>query len=168
MSDSEPENIFQTPGAELEGGNEPPRPGSLWKGILLGGVADLGGTMAVSTIVFFIYIWGAFQPGMSPEEVQKLGEQFSQDLTSFDNVWSIVMTLFGSSFSVLGGYVCAFFAREKWKKAVLILAAIMAGYGLLAGGDSSYQFGELLALTLLSVALMYFGGWLRGRRHSSN
>lgn len=160
------ENPFKTPSAELEGVNEPPRPGSLWKGILLGGVADLGSTMAMSTIIFFVYIWSAYHPGMSPEDIQNLGDQFSQDLTSFDNPWSLVTTFFGSSFSVLGGYVCAIFAREKWKKAVLILVTIMTAYGFLAGGGE-YEIGIFLALTFLSIVLMYFGAWLRGRRHTS-
>ena len=156
---------YSSPSSEIERDSESQRSGSLWKGILFGGLADVGGTMVMSTIMAIIYIARIWSPDMTPEYIEEVIKQYAQDLTSFSNIWSIISLVLGLGFSVLGGYVCAIFAREKWKKAVLILAAILSGYGLLAGSEY-YQLGVNLALTLLSVIAVFFGGWLRaGKRY---
>ncbi len=159
------ENPYSSPGSEVESDSESQRSGSLWKGILFGGLADFGGTMVMSTIMLFIYIARIWSPDMTPEYMEDVIKRYTQDMTSFSNIWSYISLFFGLGFSVLGGYVCAIFARERWKKAVLILVAIMSGYGLLAGSEH-YQLGVLLVLILLSVIAILFGGWLRaGKRY---
>jgi len=159
------ENPYNSPGSEVESDSESQRPGSLWKGILFGGLLDLGGSIAAGTIMLIIYMLQVWSPEMTPEYLEQVANQYTKEITSFSNIWSFISLFFGLGFSVLGGYVCAFFAREKWQKAVLILAAILSGYALLVGGEH-YQLGVLLVLTLLSVISIYIGGWLRaGRRY---
>jgi len=156
---------YSSPNSEVESESESQRSGSLWKGIVIGGVADLGGTIAMSIILVIIYMVQVWSPEMTPESLEQVIEQFTLDIASFDNAWSIISHAIGLGFSMLGGYVCAIFAREKWKKAILILAAILGGFGLLMGIDV-YQFGVNLALLLLSVMAIYIGGWLRaGKRY---
>ena len=156
---------YHSPNSEVESDSESQRSGSLWKGILIGGVADIGGTIAMSTILIIIYMVQVWSPEMTPESIEQVIEQFTIDMASFNNAWSIISHAIGLGFSMLGGYVCAVFAKEKWKKAVLILAAILGGFGLLMGIDV-YQFGANLALLLLSVIAIYTGAWLRaGKRY---
>lgn len=159
------DNPYSSPGSDVESNSESQSSGSLWKGILIGGVVDIGGSMAMSTIMLIIYMVRIWSPDMAPENIEEISKQYTQDLTSFNSSWSYISLFFGLGFSVLGGYICAIFAREKWKKAILILAAILSGYGLLAGSEY-YQLGVLLVLILLSIMAIFFGGWLRaGKRY---
>jgi len=69
----------------------------------------------------------------------------------------------GSGSSCLGGYVCAIFAKERWKTAALILAIAIAVFGFIFGSNS-HALGVNLSLILLTVVLIYLGGWLREGR----
>ena len=153
------DNPYNSPNSQVE--SESHRTGSLWKGILFGGLADLGGTIVMSIIMISIYMALNWSADMTPEKIEEVTNMFVEDSSSFNNIWGIIGLVFGLGFSVLGGYICALFAREKWKKAILILAAILTIYGLVMGSDI-YQIGVLLVLTLLSIFAMLLGGWLRG------
>ncbi len=159
------ENPYNSPNSDVESDNKSHRPGSIWKGVLFGGLADIGGTMVISTIIAIIYLMQIWSPDMTPEKIEEVMNLYGEDSSNFNNIWSFIGLGFGLGFSVLGGYVCAIFARERWKKAALILAAILSGYGLYIGIEI-YQLGVILALTLLSVMATYFGSWLRaGKRY---
>jgi len=103
-------NPYNSPGSEVESDSESQRSGSLWKGILIGGLVDFGGTMVMSTVMAIIYIVMIWSPDMTPENIEEVINQYTLDLTSFSNIWSIISHVLGLSFSVLGGYVCAIFA----------------------------------------------------------
>ena len=156
------ENPFRPPTAEVETAEESKQRGSLWKGVLLGGVADFGGTLAMGTIMFIIFLVQIWSPEMTPEQMERVAEEYTQLLSDFDNIWSLLGLVFGLGFSVLGGFVCAIFAKERWKNAVLILASILSVYGLLAGSEY-YQLGVNIVLVILSFMSIYLGGWLRAR-----
>jgi len=157
------DNPYNSPNSELENDSESQRSGSLWKGIVFGGLSDLGGTIIMSLLMGIIYMALNGSPDMTPDNMEKVINQYVEDMASFSNSWGYISLALGLSFSVLGGYVCVIFAREKWKKALLILAAILTGYSFLVGSEH-YQFGVYLALILLSILAVFFGGWLRARK----
>jgi len=156
---------YNSPESEVESESNSKRPGSIWKGVVIGGVADIGSTMIMSTIMAIIYLAMLWTPDMTPENIEEVMNLYVEDTSNFNNIWSFTGLFFGLGFSVLGGYVCAIFAREKWKTAALILAAILSGYSLVMGIEY-YQLGVILSLTLLSVAAIFIGSWLRvGKRY---
>lgn len=158
------ENPFAPPRSHVADTDEPSKPGSVWKGMLIGGALDIIGTTVLIIVVFILFTAFNVSPDMSPEDIEGLGEQFAQELTSIDSVWGLVSFSLGSGLSLLGGYVCAIFARERWKMAALMLGIAVAVFGLISGADS-YSLGENLSLSLLTFVLIYAGGWLReGRR----
>jgi len=153
---------YNSPESEVESESNSKRPGSLWKGVVIGGVADIGGTIIMSTIMAIVYLAMLWSPEMTPENIEEAMQLYVEDTSSFNNIWSFIGIALGLGFSVFGGYICAIFAREKWKKAALILAAILSGYSLIMGSEV-YQLGVILSLTLLSVAAIFIGSWLRAR-----
>ena len=162
MSDSP----FTPPTADVESEHEPKDRGSVWKGVITGGAVDLGGTLILVLLAMILYIFSNSSPDMSPEDLEKLIETSSKETAALDNIWGITVTGIGLGISVLGGYICAMFAKEQWKKAVLILISGMIILSLWSNSDS-YSTGVYIALCILSFASMYFGGWLRGRNIKS-
>ena len=155
---------FAPPKTSVADSDGPPQPGSLWKGVLIGGVVDLGGTTILGIVIFFTYAVLHVTPEMSQGDLEVLSEQFTRDAARLDSVWGLAGIGLGSGLSLLGGYVCARFAKESWKLATLILGVAVAAIGV-ASAAEYYLLGENLSLGLLTVAIVYFGGWLReGRR----
>ena len=135
------------------------QPGSVWKGVLIGGTVDVVGTTVLGIIIFFAYMALNVSPEMSPADIDLLGERFSQEAVRLDSVWGFSGFIIGGGLSLLGGYICAGFARERWKLAALTLGVAMAAFGLVSVAEY-YSLGENLSLALLTLAAVYLGGWL--------
>ena len=117
--------------------------------------------------MFVIYILTNIPPTIGPEEITRLTEGFTRDATNFNSIYGIVGYTMGFVFSLLGGYVCAHFAREHWKKAVLILGASVSVLGFLMA-TGSYSFANNLFLGLLTFVVILLGGWLNNARREKH
>ena len=160
------ENPFQTPQSDVDRPEETAGKGSLWLAVLIGGVVDIGGTMVYGMVVGIIYVVQNATPTMTAQDVERMMEMLSQDISNLESTLGIVSLIMGMAFSVLGGFICALLAKLRWQKAVLILAGVMTLYGLVVGSQS-IPLVKLIILTSLTFVSVYLGGWLRGRRLSS-
>ena len=152
------ENPYQPPGS---GFKQPPRdrePGSTVKAVLLGAATDIGGTMAAGLVLGIVYALVLAAQGYSNDQIT----------ASFENIdplsgFGLISSIAGLSMSVLGGYVCARVANVTSFLAIGILSAVSVTFGALMGGGE-YEWPMLLALNLLSLAGIFFGGWLYIRK----
>ena len=153
-------NPFEPPKSNVVDPNQALRPGSIWKGVVIGAVVDFGGTFIFSLVLFFVYALLHGSANMSSEDVQTIGQQYAKDLVQGTTLWGIISFAVGSILSLLGGYLCARYARERWKVANSILGIGMGVLGLFSGGNY-YSLGAKLSLGILTFAIVYLGGWLR-------
>lgn len=116
--------------------------------------------------MFSVYLAVNVSPDISPEDFEYLAEQYTQEAMRFDSVWGFTSIAIGSGISLLGGYVCACFARERWKKAALILGTIVAAFSFYSSVEY-YSLGASLSLGLLTLVIVYLGAWLREGRQSN-
>lgn len=152
------ENPYQPPGS---GFKQPPRdrePGSTVKAVLLGAATDIGGSMVAWLVLGIVYALVLAAQGYSNDQIT----------ASFENIdplsgFGLISSIAGLSMSVLGGYVCARVANVTSFLAVGILSAVSVTFGALMGGGE-YEWPMLLALNLLSLAGIFFGGWLYIRK----
>lgn len=152
-------NPYSAPGARLA--DPAPRPGSPYKAVGLGLLTDFGGTLALSTILAFIYAATLAGAGTSPEEIQEAIQNVSTDSWYF---W--VGAIGGGALSVLGGYVCARIARQSEYTLGAILAAINVVLGLVLGGGG-IDVGMRVVLNAATIACVMLGarlGKTRNRR----
>jgi len=156
-------NPFAPPTSNVDSGKSL-KPGSIWKGIVIGGLIDFVGTTVFSIILFIVYMALHNTSNLSPDDIQALSQQYTKDLLQLGSIWGLLSFGVGSGLSLLGGYVCARFAKERWKTANTILGIAMAGLGLFSGGKY-YSLGANLSLGILTFAIVYAGGWLREGRH---
>lgn len=158
------DNPFAPPTSNVADSGKPVKPGSIWKGVVFGGLIDFVGTTVFSIILFIAYTVQNSSPNLSPADLQDLSQQYAKELLQLASIWGLLSFVVGSGLSLLGGYVCARFARERWKTANSILGAGMAALGLFSG-EGFYSLGANLSLGILTFAIVYLGGWLReGRR----
>ena len=160
------ENLFAPPKAHVEDTDISRKPGSIWKGVLFGGLGDIVATTVFISIVSVVYVVLNIAPDITPEQLEDLNEQLQQDLVSINSIWGFSGMVLGSGSSCLGGYVCAIFAKERWKTAALILAIAISIFGFIFGSNT-HALGVNLSLILLTVVLIYLGGWLREGRQKN-
>jgi len=157
------ENPFAPPKAHVEDSDVSRKPGSILKGVLFGGLLDIVLTTVLITIVSVVYVVLNITPDITPEQLEGLNEQLQQELANIGSIWGFSGIVVGSGSSFLGGYVCAIFARERWKTAAIILGIAISVFGLIFGSET-YTLGVNLSLSLLTIVLIYLGGWLREGR----
>lgn len=153
-----PENPFAPPNATVRDANDR-RPGSIIRGVLIGGAVDIGGTVLLTIVLYIVYV----NVNPSPPDINADGEDFVRAATSFSTIWGLLSLVGGLSLSLLGGYVCAGISRERWRVAGIILAAAIAVFGAMSSGDY-FSIGENLALAFLSAVVVFTGSWLRAAR----
>ena len=159
-------NPFEPPKSNIADPSQPTKPGSIWKGVVIGAVVDFGGTFIFSLLLFFVYALLHGSANMSAEDVQTIGQQYTKELVQATTLWGILSFAIGSMLSLLGGYLCARYAKERWKLANSILGVGMGALGLFSGGKY-YSLGANLSLGILTFAIVYLGGWLREGLRSS-
>jgi hypothetical protein len=144
-------NPYAAPGAKVT--DPAPRPGSPYKAVGLGLLADLGGTTLYSIALVFLYSIALASQGLSQEEI----EQALRDVPP-DSLFFWIGALGGMGFSVLGGYVCARVAlqSEYTLGAILAVASVVLGT-LLLGGTGSLDLGLAIVLHAGSVAAVIAG-----------
>ena len=134
-----------------------------WWSVLLGGIIDVGGTgLAGIPVVFYVM-------ATRPDIVALPQTEQTAAITAFIKghvILYVVLAAIGTAFSVLGGYLAAYFAKRSE-----VLNAALSSYFCLALGVSSlisrteqmptWLFVLLLPLSPLVAAL---GGYLRLRQ----
>jgi len=135
------------------------RAGKPWVGIVLGALVDIGGSIAASAVLMFVYVFLLAKQGVPRDEIVQL----VQNPESSPVVYWLGYAI-GSLFSLLGGYVCARIVRRKelqWG-AVLSVVTVLVGIMFL---NSASGVLKLLFEVALEVALVMGGTWLGMRKN---
>lgn len=146
-----PHNPYRPPASDPAPRTEPR--GSAVKAVLLGALADVGGSVAAGIVLTFTYAFLLGLAGADPEQIA-----FALANVPVDSWFSILGMVVGSGFSVLGGYLCARIARHSEYQLGAIVAAISALSGLVLGGR--VPAGIDLAFSLVTVASVMLGSWI--------
>ena len=160
------DNPFAPPKSHVEDSDKARKPGSIWKGALIGIVVDIVGTTIGVTVISIMYMTLNITQDMSPTDIEDLSKRFVEELSDYSSIWGLAGVVLGFGLSLIGGYVCAIFAKERWKKAALIFGSALVIYGLYLGKDN-YSIGENISISLLTFIMIYLGGWLREGRHEN-
>lgn len=134
------------------------RRGAPVKGMILGLVVDIGGSLLASFVLFFVWaIWLGMQ-GVEPEAIaETLAEP--DPLSGF----SFFAYIVGGVFSWLGGYVCARVAQETELRCAAVVGVISTLLALAMGWG--LPFGLHLFLTALTFGAVMLGGWMGQQRN---
>ena len=135
-----------------------PRP---WLGLVLGALADIGGTLVAGVMVSMWYSAQLISEGKTPDQVVE-----SLANMPVDSGIGIAAMGAGLLCSLWGGYVCASFASAAPYKWGGILAAIVCLIGLAMGGGQ-YAPGLELALLAATFVVVLAGVWLRERKRQT-
>jgi hypothetical protein len=143
------EERYKPPATRVQ--DPPPSKGSAIKGVVLGFLVDMGGTLLFGVVTSIAYGMALAAAGRSPDEISA-----SLSHPEADPLVSAISLLGGVAFSVLGGFVCERIARQGTYKlgVILSLVLVIVGFGL--GGESAYSWamnGLLIFLTVGSVLL---------------
>lgn len=133
------------------------RKGAAWLAVLLGLA-----TAYIGALVFGV-IFGAVAATMMVGDDGDM-EQFTQMLEDPLSPVMMASYLIGALFSILGGYICARFAKHK----EMMLGGVMAVFSILVGiflDDESTGPATNLLLNLVSVATLLLGAWLGMKRN---
>ena len=144
------ENPYETPDSNLNGPElREPRP---IRGIVLGLVADLGGTTVCSVVLTLIYAVVLAVQGMNAEDVQ-------ETLSSIElvSVYGAISTLLGLAMSCLGGYVCIRVSNGTNLTNPIALGAITFLIAVWLAWDA-YDLIEFMALSVVSFLATLWGG----------
>ena len=152
-------NPYGAPEAKLA--DPAPRPGSPYKAVGLGLLTDFGGTIALSTLLTFLYGVTLAGSGVSPEDM----EAAIRNASTVDSWYFWAGAIGGCGFSVLGGYVCARVAGQSEYTLGAILAAITVVLGLILFGDGGLDLGLSIVLNMATVAAVVLGAWLGKQRN---
>ena len=143
------EDRFRPPSSHVE---DPRRgKGSAVKGVVLGLLADLGGTMLFGIVVSIAYGIALTAAGRSAEEV---GSFLAQP--EGDPLLSAILIGGGVLSSVLGGFVCERIARQGTYKLAVVLSALSLAAGF-AMGMPAYSWAMQALLIFLTVGSIFLG-----------
>lgn len=138
----------------------PQQRGSAVKAVVLGLVADFGGTFVGVLIFWMLFMIAAAASGAaSGGDVEALIQGAAAKLTAGDSWPFYVNLLIGTSCSVFGGYVCARVARHRELRLGALMGAIVSGSGLFSGPGSA-SIGLWLMLLLAGMGAVMAGAWL--------
>jgi hypothetical protein len=151
-------NPFTPPEAELA---DPPdhTPGSPVKAVLLGFLADFGGTMLASIPLGFLYGVFLAMSGVGADEIAN-----AMTDVPVDSGYSLLSFAVGLGFSALGGYVCARIAKRSEHVLAAVMATLSALCGLFIIPDNYSN--ELIALLTIASYAAAIGGGELGRRRN--
>ena len=127
------------------------------KGVFLGVLADIGGSVLASALLLSLFVGDAIAPDMPPEDVEQVMRRLSQD-----GAFLTISLLLGLAFTGLGGYVAARVARRELYLNAGLVGVISLLLGLLFGGQAPFWFEAAGVLLIVPVAL--YGGYLADRQ----
>ena len=124
-----------------------------FKAVALGILADLGGTIVASAVLFAFFAGDQVSDQMSPEEMEE-----AVKLATQGGAFLITSLVVGLGFSVFGGYVAARVAKKEiYLNAGLVGVASLL-IGLFFGGGGPIWFNVAGFLLVIPAAL--YGGYL--------
>lgn len=134
------------------------RRGAPVKGMVLGVVVDIGGSLLASFALFFIWAIWLGASGVDPEGI-------AQTMADPDplSTLSLVSYVLGGGFSWFGGYVCARVARETELQCAAVVATVSTLVALALG--AGLPWGLYVFLTLLTFGTVMLGGWMGRQRN---
>ena len=142
------EDRFRPPSARVE--DRPRGPGSAVKGLLLGLLADVGGTTLFGVVLSVAWALALAAAGHGSQEIEAAFANVDDD-----PLLSAVFLGGGLLCSVLGGYVCERIARRGDYRlgAVLAVLSVLVGFVFGAPARSAAMTVLLVVLTVGSVLL---------------
>jgi MFS family permease len=154
---------YAPPSSNIEVSNT--KRGSAIKAVVLGLLADLGGSTVIGAAIMFGYGVYLAATGSSPDQAAATIDGFG-----YDSPLVIVLTIIGCVFSVLGGYICARIARHSEYRLGLIMCAISIALAALLGNerDSANMNVVLTLTTLVSIMVGIHLGVRKNRRGTAD
>ena len=144
------ENPYAPPTAELK--QAAPARGSPVKAVLFGFLADNIGTYIASNAIAMVWVLWSVRSGAYPIDPRAMQDDFAVRAATM---------VFGTAFSIVGGYLCARVAAHR----EMTLGAIQAAISMVAGYLLSSHSGVWLDVTYASVtAAAILTGSFLGRR----
>ena len=132
--------------------------GSGVKAVMVGVLADIGGTLLVGLLFGISYGFYLARQGLVAEQIL----QAIEHIEPF-SVLGMLSSLLGLLVSMLAGYLCARIANHSEYKYAAILGVVSCLFGVLIGADF-YSLIEVVAVMLVTFAAVLFGTWLHVRR----
>lgn len=130
------------------------------KGVLLGILTDIGGSIAAGMILLPLFAGGNVSEQMSPEDIDEVIKQITQ------NGWFLITNfIVGLSCSALGGYVAARVAKQE----IYLNAGLVGLFGVLVGSlnlSSEYPIWFNVGGLLLVIPAALLGAQL-ARDHAT-
>ena len=153
---------FRAPSSNVDVPNT--APGSAIKAVVLGLMADVGGSMVSSLLFFMIYGVYLGASGGTEDDLMSMARS-----NGIDSPMALALSMVGCLFSVLGGYVCARIAKHAEYKLGAVLAVCSVTSGWLLAGDSDANPAMTGLFSLLTVLSVMTGAHLgvRGNRRAS-
>jgi len=127
-----------------------------FKGVILGVAADIGGTIAASTILLLIFAGHLFNEQLSPEELDATLKPITQS-----GEFLLVSLIVGLSFSALGGYVAARVAKREIYLNAGLVGVVSVLIGLTMGAEAPPWY--TIAGYVLVIPAALFGAHLADR-----
>jgi uncharacterized membrane protein YdjX (TVP38/TMEM64 family) len=140
-------NPYSPPSSKVT--DPPPEPGSPVKAVTWGVLTDLGGTIVSSIVIGIIYSAVASSSARSPDELAALMQSFGKDGWSY-----LLLTLVGSGFSILGGYVCARISQRTDYRLGFVTGAISVAFGLLMAWDQAEALMHVLMAVVTIICVL--------------
>lgn len=141
-------DIYKTPSAELE--ENRPNQTSSFKAILWGLFVDIGGTTIFVTLFFIAFATLMWSQGLSESQIN----ENITGITPF-SLLGVFLTVVGTIFSFLGGYICTRKNLDKSNKNIVILILIIGIYCLVPTSESGILIDVIL--TAITVVAIYLG-----------
>ncbi len=146
---------YQPPKSDVGAGEDLDRRGSPLKGVALGAVVDIAGTVFFGLILGVAYGIYLATSGLSPEELQAAALQVNENW-----VMMALSTGIGAVFSVLGGYICASIINYSEYKYAAILAVVVVIIGKVMSAGSALSIAQHLSLIAITIGCIYLGAFL--------
>ena len=149
---------YRAPVSETVHVPEPPRPGSVARAVLVGVTVDVALTVVVSFVVGFAAATLIGTGGKGEELVGAMDDPFSPVM--------LVATVLGLTVSFYAGLTCCRMAGTNARRAIIIMALVMAAFALWAS-YGTYGAIDSLLLVLLSWVMYwqaYVHFWRISRR----
>lgn len=148
------EDPYSPPNAPVRD-RKPEVPGSTWKAVTFGLLADVMATFLVSLLLYFVLGSMLLSQGASPEELDA-------NLMS-SQAYLMLSTAVGLACTVLGGYVAARVAnqREYYHAMLAGVAVLVFGELMLSMTPGGYPLAYRIIGDVLVIPAAIFGGHLR-------
>lgn len=126
-------------------------PASAVKSVLIALAVDLGGSMALGTVMAIVYAGMLVSQGLEPEQIA----QAFADIPP-TSMFSLIGIAGGVLISGIAGFVCAQLSRRRDYQLGFILAGIAGAFSLLTG-YGSYSLAINAGLILLTSGAILLG-----------